>query len=112
LIIEDDRDLAEVLEYSLRRQGHEVCSTTDGREGIRLLDLLEPDLVVTDIIMPDADTFDLITALRRSRPEIKIVAISGNAHLLTLAASHGVDQVLPKPFDIRDLNAVVKGLLK
>ena len=112
LIIEDNRDLAEVLEHTFQRQGYEVSSTTDGRDAVRLLDLLEPDLVVTDIIMPDADTLDMITALRRSRPRIKIIAISGNPHLVKLAARQGADHALSKPFHLGDLKALVKKLLK
>ena len=55
LLIEDDQSLNEPLQYALHQQGYEVRSTTDGREVVRLLDLTEPDLVVTDIIMPDID---------------------------------------------------------
>lgn len=112
MIIEDDQTLAEPLEAALQAPRRKVRSTTDGREAIRLLDLLEPDLVVTDIIMPDIDTLDLIASLRKSRPQIKIIAISGNTHLLRLAARHGADHILPKPFRIGELNALVIRLLK
>jgi DNA-binding response OmpR family regulator len=111
LLIEDDQSLNEPLQYALQQQGYEVRSTTDGRDVTGLLDLIDPDLVVTDIIMPDIDMLDLITSLRLSRPQIKIIAISGNMHLLRLAARHGADHVLPKPFRIGELNALVKRVL-
>ena len=111
LLIEDDQSLNEPLQYALHQQGYEVRSTTDGREVVRLLDLTEPDLVVTDIIMPDIDMLDLITSLRLSRPQIKIIAISGNTHLLRLAARHGADHILPKPFRVGELRALVKRVL-
>lgn len=111
LLIEDDQSLNEPLQYALQQQGYEVRSTTDGRDVTGLLDLIDPDLVVTDIIMPDIDMLDLITSLRLSRPQIKIIAISGNTHLLRLAARHGADHVLPKPFRIGELHALVKRVL-
>src|ERR1700722_19561670 len=73
LLIEDDQSLNEPLQYALQQQGYEVRSTTDGRDVTGLLDLIDPDLVVTDIIMPDIDMLDLITSLRLSRPQIKII---------------------------------------
>lgn len=110
LIVDDEQDLIEPFEFALQEQGHQVRSTTDGKEAIRLLDLFEPDLLVTDIVMDDVDVLKLIAELRRSRPNIKILAISGNPHLLRLAARQGADHILPKPFRIGELNALVAKL--
>ena len=108
LVIEDDRDIVETIELILRSAGHDVKSTTHGKDALRLVELLNPDLVITDVIMPEIDTLDAIGELRRTYPGLKIIAISGNPHLLTLASKRGADQVLAKPFSLNKLTALVK----
>ena len=112
LIIDDEEAIAEVFETALADKSREVRSTTDGKEAIRLLELFEPDLMITDINVPDVDMLDVIEQLRRSRPAVKIIAISANPHLLRLAAQGGADHVLPKPCRIGELNALIKKVLK
>jgi CheY-like chemotaxis protein len=77
-----------------------------------LVALLNPDLVITDVIMPEIDTIDAIAELRQSHPALKIIAISGNPHLLTLAAKHGANHVLAKPFSLHQLGLLVKVALQ
>jgi len=112
LVIEDDRDIVETIEHILQSAGHEVKSTTNGKDALRLVELLNPDLVITDVIMPDVDTLDAIILLRHRYPALKIIAISGNPHLLTLAAKHGANHVLAKPFSLHQLTLLVKVALR
>jgi CheY-like chemotaxis protein len=108
LVIEDDEDIAETIEHILRSVGHDVKKTARGCDASRLVALLNPDLVITDVIMPEIDTIDAIAELRQSYPALKIIAISGNPHLLTLAAKHGANHVLAKPFSLHQLSLLVK----
>lgn len=108
LVIEDDQDIAETIEHMLKSVGHDVKSTTHGSDAFRLIALLNPDLVITDVIMPEIDTIDAIAELRRTHPSLKMIAISGNPHLLTLAAKHGANHVLAKPFSLHQLTLLVK----
>ena len=103
--------VAKTIEYAVRTIGCAVTHSVHGRDAIKLFELIDPHLVITDVILPEADTFDMIGELRRFYPAAKILAISGNPHLLRLAAKHGVNDVLPKPFDINRLNTLVKGML-
>lgn len=112
LLIEDDHGVMQTLEYALRSSGYEVRSTAHGKDIPRLLALLQPDLVITDVIMPQIDTLDAISALRRDHPGIKIIAISGNPHLLTVARKSGADHGLAKPFSINQLNLLVRTVLQ
>jgi DNA-binding NtrC family response regulator len=57
------------------------------------------------------DSIDTIMECRRRRPQMKIIAISGNGHLLTVAEKHGVDEVLPKPFGPAQINELVRSVL-
>jgi two-component system, cell cycle sensor histidine kinase and response regulator CckA len=111
-VIEDDRDIVETIEHILRSAGHEVKSTTNGKDALRLVELLNPDLVITDVIMPEIDALDAIVILRHRYPALKIIAISGNPHLLTLAAKHGANHVLAKPFNLHQLTLLVKVALQ
>lgn len=108
LIIEDDQELLEPIASSLCAQGHYVRSTTRGSDFLRLVDLLDPDILITDVIMEDVDALEMIVVLRESRPRMKIIAISGNPHLLTLASKCGATHVLAKPFPLGQLNVLVK----
>ena len=112
LLIDDNPDVLGALEAILRAAGHEVRSTTHGGDMFRLVDLLKPRLVITDVIMEEVDTLDVIVELRRLHPDIKIVAISGNPYLLTLAAKQGADHILAKPFAAHRLNILVKAALQ
>lgn len=112
LLIDDNPGVVGALEVILRSAGHEVHSTTHGGDTFRLIDLLKPRLVITDVIMEEIDTLDVIGDLRRRHPDIKIVAISGNPHLLTLAAKRGADHILAKPFGAHRLNTLVKAALQ
>jgi DNA-binding response OmpR family regulator len=112
LVIEDDLLVATTVEYVLQAAGHTVRATVHGKDIDRLLALFDPDLVITDIIMAEVDALEMIAKLRRSAPKIKIVAISGNRHLLTLAEKRGADHVLPKPFSAHQLDILINVALR
>jgi len=112
LVIEDDPDIVETVERILRSAGHDVKSTTRGDDAFRLVSLLNPELVITDVIMPEIDTIDAIAQFRRLYPRLKIIAISGNPHLLTLAAKNGANHTLAKPFSLHQLSVLVKVALQ
>lgn len=111
LLIDDNALIVDAFEQALRDAGHEVYSTTRGDDVFRLVNLLNPDLIITDIIMPEIDVIDVITEMRSSRPGVKVIAISGNPHLLRLASKQGADGVLAKPFGVGKLSALVKAVL-
>ena len=111
LLIDDDADLLDALEQILRSAGYDVVPTTHGQDIFKLLDLLRPDVIITDVIMAEIDTIDAIATLRQSHPFIKLIAISGNPHLLTLAKKSGAHHVLAKPFRGHQLNLLVQSAL-
>jgi YesN/AraC family two-component response regulator len=88
--------------------GYAVQTAPNGRVGTRLFADAEPDLVITDIIMPEQEGIETIMRLRGLRPDKPIIAISGggrvrNADFLQMAACLGASAVLAKPFDGNDL---------
>lgn len=102
VVIEDDDLVAETVVSILRSVGHDAVSAPDGVEGMRLIHEGDYDAVVTDIMMPRKEGIETILELRRDRPALKILAISGgstsSADFLQWAQKLGADAVLPKPF--------------
>ena len=116
LIIDDDPRIRKLIEHGLRRHGLTVFTAENGRQGLRLFDELHPDLVITDILMPDVEGIETIMTLKGAASPPKVIAISGGGRLagrefLKWAKHLGADEVLPKPFRLSDLVATAKALL-
>ena len=102
LVVDDDKSTRCLIAEPLRCAGHQVAVAADGINGMRLISKEQPDLVITDILMPDQDGFGLIMATRREWPAAKIIAISGGGavgalDLLVTASRLGADDTLTKP---------------
>lgn len=112
LLIDDDEPLRELLAFALTAAGHTVTQAGDGRQA-----LADPaiDLVITDLVMPRSEGLEVITRLRRHRPSVPVIAISGaptNSQLyLKMAAQLGAHRALPKPFTPAELMHAVNELL-
>lgn len=117
LIIDDEEQLRDLLKQMLTRDGHTVQTAFDGVEGIRVFKQFNPDLVITDIIMPNKDGIEVITELLRANPNTRIVAISGGRRAITAefnlesAELLGVKGILSKPFTRHQLLEVVQSAL-
>jgi CheY-like chemotaxis protein len=115
LLIEDDDSVRALLRTTLTSAGYTVLEANSGRRGIRSFRKAPSDLVITDLYMPDRDGLEVIEALRRSHPQVKVLAISGASgtmDYLPLAQSLGAVAVLQKPFAPSALLQVVAQLLK
>jgi DNA-binding NtrC family response regulator len=116
MVVDDEPELRALLRHALERQGHSVIEAENGRKALRALSGAQVDVVVTDIIMPEQEGMETISAVRRLRPEVKIIAMSGGGRRLTLdmlpLASHlGADLTFQKPFRPASLAAAVADLL-
>ena len=103
LIIDDEDELRSMLRQMLEQAGHEVTEAVNGAEGIKLYEQDPPDLIITDIIMPEKEGVETIIALRRADPDLPIIAISGGGRLeatdfLPMAGKLGARRTLSKPF--------------
>jgi len=116
LIVEDDKELREMLKMSLIRRGFTVLEAENGKEAITHFKPLLTDVVVTDLIMPEEDGLKVVIKLRELKPSIKIIAISGGGKVgpgsyLNLAKALGADAIYSKPFSINDLTLKIEQLL-
>ena len=109
LIADDDRSIRTVLTQALGRSGYQVRSTGNAATLWRWVEDGEGDLVITDVVMPDENGLDLIPRIKRIRPDLRIVVMSAQSTLMTAvkATQRGAFEYLPKPFDLRELLAVV-----
>lgn len=103
LVIDDDRLMREYVRTILEQAGHVVRVEEDGRAALRAFTESRPDLVITDIFMPDEDGLRVIRRLRHAAPHAPIVAMSSGSTLvqgdyLTIARRLGAAAVLEKPF--------------
>lgn len=104
LIIDDEPALRSLLRQALTYSGYDVVEAKNGLEGLELCRSLRPDLVLTDLVMPEVSGCELIALLQREFSATPIIAISGSeTHELDQAAQLGVRDVFPKPFDLWDL---------
>ena len=116
LLIDDDDDVRTMLRLTLVHFGHTVIEARNGREGLALFPHAAADLVITDIVMPEGEGLEVLMALRRHVPPVKLMAISGGgrvsaADYLHMAKAMGAAKVLAKPFRAEVFIAAVDELL-
>lgn len=117
ILLVDDDDLSRgTIHQMLERAGHRVTSTASGSEALALFRADRPDLVVTDLIMPDTDGLELIQELRKLDPSARILAISGGGRVnaneyLTVARKFGAAAILAKPFSNQELKDAIAALI-
>jgi CheY-like chemotaxis protein len=112
LVIEDDEQLRETVRKILGVRGHQVSLAANGMEGLRLFRTVQPELVITDIVMPVKEGLDTIRLLRTWVPDAKIIAMSGSLlsrekDPLKAAEQLGASKVLAKPFRAEQLLEIV-----
>jgi two-component system nitrogen regulation response regulator GlnG len=109
LVADDDAAIRTVLNQALSRAGYEVRSTGNAATLWRWVTQGDGDLVITDVVMPDENAFDLIPRIRKARPDLPIVVMSAQNTFMTAirASERGAYEYLPKPFDLKELIAIV-----
>lgn len=112
LLIDDDDRVRKTVAIMLKYLGHDVRQAENGSIGIDMFQQCDPDLVITDIIMPDKEGIETITEIRNLKPDAPIIAMSGggrikNTDFLKLAGSIGATVTLNKPFDDEELSAAI-----
>ena len=116
LLIDDDDSLRSMLRLTLTDSGHTVIEARNGREGLALFPHACADLVITDIVMPESEGFEVLMTLRDKQPPVRIIAISGGGlqsptDYLQMAKGMGAAKVLEKPFSNEALMAAIDEVL-
>jgi len=110
LIAEDDQLMIKMLEFRLKKDGHEVIITHDGREAVKKLDDFQPDLVITDIMMPYLSGLEVVSAVKKRYPTgtpVIILSGMGQENVVLEAFQLGADDYMTKPFSPNELSVRV-----
>ena len=113
LVCDDDAAIRTVLNQALGRAGYDVRTTANAAGLWRWIAQGEGNLVITDVILPDENAFDLLPRIKRLRPDLPVVVMSAQNNILTAitATERGAYEYLPKPFDLKELTAIVQRAL-
>lgn len=116
LVIDDEQLFRSTVVMILTRAGFSVEEASDGQTGIAIFHKNPPDVVLTDIFMPNRDGIEIIKELKHSSPGTKIIAMTGGGYLgmiemASAAKVLGADHVLHKPFESESLLAAIHAVL-
>lgn len=117
LIVDDEPQLRVMLTHMLEMDEHDVVEAVNGVDGVRMYRECQPDLVITDLVMPEQNGIDMLLELKKESPNVKILAISGGGGItgsfdyLPIAKLIGARQVLKKPFGVDELREAVSTVM-
>jgi DNA-binding response OmpR family regulator len=113
LVVDDDPNICELLKIYFTNEGYDVKTASDGVEGFNFFKIFEPDLVLMDIMMPKKDGWQLCREIREiSTKPIIMVTAKSEVFDKVLGLELGADDFVVKPFDIKELSARVKAVLR
>ena len=111
LVAEDEMIMLKTIELRLKKDGHTVIITQDGREALKKIEELSPDLIITDIMMPFSSGLEIIEAVKkRDGKKIPVIVLSamGQENVVLEAFQLGADDYITKPFSPNELSMRVK----
>ncbi len=113
LFVDDDPNICDMLKMYFENEGYKVKTANDGVEGLNCFKIYEPDLVLLDIMMPKKDGWQVCREIREisSKPVIMITA-KGDVFDKVLGLELGADDFIVKPFDMKELSARIKAVLR
>ena len=116
LIIEDDQDILEMLEYNLREEGYDTFSALNGKDGIALAKKEQPNLIILDIMLPILDGFEVCRMLKSDEiaAQIPVIILSAKSQETDkiVGLELGADDYVTKPFSPRELIARIRAILR
>ena len=113
LVADDEEGIRSLIVRWLGKHGHQVSCVGGGQEAARLLQQQHFDLIITDVVMPDGDGFELIPAVRKTQPTARILAIFGGGRYipsndcLSLARGLGAHATVLKPFNWEQMRSAI-----
>ena len=114
LVVEDERNIVDILTFNLQREGYDTLEALDGAAGLRLALEQDPDLILLDLMLPKLDGFQVCRTLReqgRATPIIMLTAREEETDKV-LGLELGADDYITKPFSMRELLARVKSNIR
>lgn len=113
LVVDDEKPIADILQFNLKKEGYEVVCAYDGNEALRKVEEFQPDLILLDIMLPQRDGMEVCREVRK-KYEIPIIMLTAKDSEIdkVLGLELGADDYVTKPFSTRELIARVKANLR
>lgn len=114
LIVDDEQSYRQLLTLVFEGDGHTVRTASNGREAVELVNAEAPDMIVSDVRMPDMDGIEMLRAVRETMPDLGVVFMTAHASVESAreAFKLGADDFVTKPFDVEELKLIVKKTLE
>ena len=113
LVVDDERQITRMLRASLQSSGYEVLTAGNGLEGLEMFESGRPDLIITDLAMPEMNGLELTEAVRRlDRTPIIVLSVRDTDAMKVKALDEGADDYLTKPFSMPELLARIRAQLR
>ena len=114
LIVDDEKEIADLLIFHLEKEGYKTITAEDGETGVELALSEVPDLIILDIMLPKADGLTVCKKIRQTLPKMPIIMLSAKGEEIDkiLGLEIGADDYMSKPFSVRELIARVKANLR
>ncbi len=116
LVVDDDADVRDMICRTLEASGYEAIPAAGGRQAVQRLEQDAPDLVITDVVMPEMDGYEVLRRLQFLAPKVRALVMSGGGdllpeHCLDAARRLGAPAILRKPFTRAEMLAAVQQAL-
>jgi DNA-binding response OmpR family regulator len=113
IVAEDEPLMQKTIALRLKKDGHEVITTDNGREALELIATQNPDMVITDIMMPYASGLEIVGSVKSSGKKLPIIVLTamGQENVVLEAFQLGADDFIAKPFSPNELSMRVKRLM-
>src|SRR5271168_4430886 len=116
LVVEDDRDISELITYNLEREGYEIACLFDGSQAVDFTRKRKPDLIILDLMLPEVDGIEICRTLKSDAatkhiPIVMLTAKSEEADVV-IGLQMGADDYIPKPFSPKVLVARIKAITR
>jgi len=115
LVVDDDRDVVQLLDYLFARDGHQILQADNGREGLKTVIQERPDLIILDIMMPEMDGFTMNTHLLENQAtrDIPVIILTAKGQARdSFALTPNVRSFMEKPFEPKELQSKVLEVLR
>ena len=112
LVVDDEKNIADTIIYALKRDGYTVEAAYDGKEALAKVQIFKPQIIILDIMLPEMDGYEVCRRLDKEKAGIIMLTAKNDIVDKILGLEFGADDYLTKPFDIREVIARVKSLLR
>ena len=116
LVVEDDRDISELITYNLEREGYEIACLYDGGQAVDFVNKRKPELIILDLMLPEVDGIEICRTLKSdaTTKHIPIVMLTakGEEADVVVGLQMGADDYIPKPFSPKVLVARIKAIIR